>query len=50
MLIFINKGSRKKFSYFFNGPATKKKELFLKLEKKIPKNVAAKLEGEGVRP
>ena len=45
-------------SIFFSGPATKRggkgvatkeKELFLKL-KIPPKNVAAKLEGGGVRP
>jgi len=34
-----------------NGRATKKKDLYLKLEKKIRKNVATKLEGgDGVRP
>ena len=60
LLFGLFKGSRKKF--FYRGPATergwgvkgratKKKVLFLKIEKKIRKNVATKLEkGGGGRP
>ena len=45
---FKGKGSRKKS--FFSVPATKKKYLFLKLEKKFgKKNVATKLEEGGGR-